>query len=205
MDMVYNHVSFDSPMRTAHPDWFHPDIPFSLKIGMTLIKLTHYQVHGLPDFNQARPPVYKYLYHRSQHWQKLGVDGFQIDAIRHLDNPFLSQMASDLHSDIGPDFWLLGEDFQGNPVALADRARQTGLDALFDFPMYYGIVDSFCKDAPTERMASLLWMDHSYPEDLQLVTFLDNHDLPKSCLPVKKIRIEYSKPSPFSSAFEGFQ
>ena len=177
MDMVYNHVSFDSPMRDAHPDWFHPDK--TIEDWNDPYQLTHHQVHGLPDFDQTRPPVYKYLFHRSIHWQKLGVDGYRIDAIRHLDNPFVKQMAADLHRDVGSDFWLLGEDFQGNPVALADRARETGLDALFDFPMYYGIVDSFCKDAPTERMASLLWMDHSYPKSLQLVTFLDNHDLPR--------------------------
>ena len=177
MDMVYNHVSFDSPMRSAHPDWFHPDK--TIEDWNDPYQLTHHQVHGLPDFDQTRPPVYKYLFHRSMHWQKLGVDGYRIDAIRHLDNPFLAQITSDLHREVGPQFWLLGEDFQGNPVALADRAKQTGLDALFDFPMYYGMIDSFCKDAPTERMASLLWMDHSYPDSLQLVTFLDNHDLPR--------------------------
>lgn len=177
MDMVYNHVSFDSPMVEAHPDWFHPEK--TIEDWNDPKQLTDYQVHGLPDLDQSRPPVYQYLHHRSLYWQELGIGGYRIDAIRHLNNEFLTKLSEDLHREIGPEFWLLGEDFQGNPVELANRARQTGLDSLFDFPLYYGMIDGFCKDAGPGRLAALLSMDDNYPESLSLVTFLDNHDLPR--------------------------
>ena len=33
IDVVYNHTSFDSPLTTEHPDWYHLLAPS--KIGMT--------------------------------------------------------------------------------------------------------------------------------------------------------------------------
>jgi hypothetical protein len=178
MDMVYNHVSFDSPMVEAHPDWFHPAFP--IEDWGDPVQLEQNQVHGLPDFDQSRPPVYRYLLHRSRHWQNVaGASGLRIDAVRHMDSAFLAQLAGDLHSGEGPAAWLLGEDFQGSPTKLAIRARETGLDALFDFPLYYAMADVFCDGKSTAGLAATLSADRHYPEGLQLVTFMDNHDLPR--------------------------
>ena len=176
MDMVYNHVSFDSPMRTAHPDWFHPHP--SIEDWNDPVQLTSYQVHGLPDLNQRRPPVYQYLLHRSKHWAGYS-QGYRIDAIRHMESAFIKKIGEDLKQDQGADFWLLGEDFQGNPSALRQRAEDTKLDALFDFPLYYALTDTFCDQKSPMRLGGILWLDRYYPADLQLVRFLDNHDLPR--------------------------
>ena len=175
MDMVYNHVSFDSPMRETHKEWFHEEK--TIVDWNDPYELTHYQVHGLPDLDQSNEEVYTYLRTRSEEWRnKAQLSGFRIDAIRHMENDFLSRLATDLHKD---NTWLLGEDFQGNPVALIDRAKKSGLDSFFDFPNYYAMTDLFCKDASVGAFAGNLWLDHQYPKDLQLVTFLDNHDLPR--------------------------
>ena len=172
LDIVYNHVSFDSPMLEAHPDWFH-SYP-SIEDWNDPIQLTQYQVHGLPDLNQSRAPVYQYLLHRSQYWNQFTENsGFRIDAIRHLDNSFIHKLSQDL------DLWLLGEDFNGNPIELIERAKATDLDALFDFPLYYAMATSFCDHNNTFAVASILSMDQYYPKDLQLIRFLDNHDLPR--------------------------
>ena len=176
MDMVYNHVSFDSAMRTAHPDWFHPHP--SIADWNDPVQLTTYQVHGLPDLNQRRPPVYQYLLHRSNHWAGYS-QGYRIDAIRHMESAFIKEIGADLKQDQGADFWLLGEDFQGNPSALRQRAEDTKLDALFDFPLYYALTDTFCDQKSPMRLGSILWLDRYYPADFQLVRFLDNHDLPR--------------------------
>ena len=172
LDMVYNHVSFDSPMVTAHPDWFH-SYP-SITDWNDPFQLTNYQVHGLPDLDQSQPPVYKYLLEQSLHWQqKAGVQGFRIDAIRHLENDFLARISKDSSA------WMLGEDFDGNPAALIKRAEETGLDALFDFPLYYALTQDLCDQDQVSQIASIISMDQYYPEDLKLVRFLDNHDLPR--------------------------
>ncbi len=172
LDMVYNHVSFDSPMIDAHPDWFH-SYP-SIEDWNNPFQLTHYQVHGLPDLDQTRPPVYQYLLHRSLYWEKTAqVRGFRIDAIRHMENDFLKQLSQDSNA------WMLGEDFNGNPADLITRGEQTGLDALFDFPLYYALTQDLCDENQVSQIASIISMDQYYPDNFQLVRFLDNHDLPR--------------------------
>jgi len=173
MDMVYNHVSFDSPMRNTHKHWFHEDK--TIENWDDPYERTHYQVHGLPDLDQANPEVYQYLLEKSLFWKK-NTSGFRIDAIRHMENDFLFKLAGDLKET---NTWLLGEDFQGNPVELIDRAKATSLDSLFDFPNYYAMTDLFCKGASHGAFVANLWLDRQYPLGFQLVTFLDNHDLPR--------------------------
>lgn len=172
LDMVYNHVSFDSKMIDAHPDWFH-HYP-SITDWNDPFQLTHYQVHGLPDLDQRRPPVYQYLLHRSLYWQKKAqVQGFRIDAIRHMENDFLSKLSQDSNA------WMLGEDFNGNPASLIERGQKTGLDALFDFPLYYALTQDLCDLNQVSQIGSIISMDQYYPKGFQLVRFLDNHDLPR--------------------------
>lgn len=177
MDMVYNHVSFDSPMLSTHADWFHEDK--TIENWDDPFERTHHQVHGLPDLDQSNPEVYNYLLKQSLFWkQKAELSGFRIDAIRHMENEFLSKLSNDINQEES-NTWLLGEDFQGNPVELIDRANATSLDALFDFPNYYAMNDLFCKGLSHGAFAANLWLDRQYPIDFQFVTFLDNHDLPR--------------------------
>ena len=99
LDMVYNHVSFDSHLISKKPDWFHP--ARTIKDWNDPIQLEQYQVHGLPDLNQSKPQVYDYLRERSLYWHKKGdLRGFRIDAIRHMNSRFLQRMANDLHQKI---------------------------------------------------------------------------------------------------------
>ena len=176
-DMVYNHVSFDSPMVTEKPTWFHESK--SIENWNDPYERTHYQVHGLPDLAQDIPEVYEYLYTKSLYWQNFAnVKGFRLDALRHMENDFLRRLSIDVHSEI-PNFWLLGEDFTGSPIEIDHRARLSGLDALFDFPMYYATTDVFCRNASVYHIATTLSASRMYPKTLQMVTFLDNHDLPR--------------------------
>ena len=163
------------PLRSEQPDWFHPDR--TIEDWNDPVQLTTYQVHGLPDLDQSNPDVYKYLLDNSRKWLELpGVLGLRVDAIRHMDNAFLKQINADLDTD---NAWLLGEDFQGNPIANIDRFKQTDIDALFDFPFYYALTNSICDGQSFEEMASILSLDSYYPEGSHLVRFLDNHDLPR--------------------------
>ena len=177
LDMVYNHVSFDSEWVTQKPTWFHE--AKSIENWNDPYERTHYQVHGLPDLAQEKTEVYEYLYTKSLYWQNYAnVKGFRLDALRHMENDFLRRLSIDLHSEV-QDFWLLGEDFTGSPSEIDHRARLSGLDALFDFPMYYAMTDVFCHQKSTYSIGTTLSASRDYPKNLQLVTFLDNHDLPR--------------------------
>ncbi len=175
LDVVYNHTSFDAPLRSEQPDWFHPDK--TIEDWNDPVQLTTHQVHGLPDLNQSNPEVYSYLLNSSRKWLQLpSVMGLRVDAIRHMDNEFLHQINADLAQE---NAWLLGEDFQGNPIANIDRFKETNIGALFDFPFYYALTNSVCDGQSFEEIASILSLDSYYPEESHLVRFLDNHDLPR--------------------------
>ncbi len=179
LDMVWNHVAWESPVRTEHPEWFHPDTPIT--DWEDPIQRTQGWVHGLPDLDQEEAAVAQWLLETSQSWiDRVGPDGFRIDAVRHMPGAFLQDMSDKLHARAGLDFRLLGESFTGDPWLLAESRKETGLDAVFDFPLRYALVDAFCHGRSLGRVAAVLSMDRYHDEPgTSLVTFLDNHDLPR--------------------------
>jgi len=74
--------------------------------------------------------------------------------------------------------------FNGDPQLVSffqgGRAQfdgvDTGVDTLFDFPLYYAIRDVFLKGEPMTRLAETLAEDTNYVNADVLVTFLGLHD-----------------------------
>lgn len=183
LDMVWNHAGYDAPLVSQRPDWFHPkgDV---VNWDDPIERITH-EVHGLPDLAQENPEVYDYLRNATLYWIDLArPDGLRIDAVRHMPLTFQARMAEDLRASAGKDLWLLGEAFEGDPTKLAEIMHNASYSAVFDFPLHYAMTDVFCKDASVGRIASVLSQDAAYGQQLQrdpgaLVTFLDNHDVPR--------------------------
>jgi glycosidase len=178
LDVVWNHVSFDAPLRSERPDWFHTH--GGIEDWHDPFELVNHEVHGLPDYAQENPEVRDYLLEASLKWVRAAQpDGFRVDAVRHMPHDFLADMSRSLRARAGQGFFLLGEDFQGDPVALAETWEAGGFDSMFDFPMHYAMLDVFCEDRHPGRLAAMLSGDGAYPDPQRLVTFLDNHDLPR--------------------------
>jgi glycosidase len=179
LDMVYNHVGYDTPMVSEHPEWFHGRGDISDWSDEVQVR-TH-DVHGLPDLVQDRDEVYAHLLSSSAYWiAQLRPKGFRVDAVRHLDAGFLARLADDLHKTAGEDFELMGEVFEGDPTRLARAQSDDRLSSVFDFPLHYAMRDVFCDGQPMGRIASILAQDALYGTGSPpLVTFLDNHDLPR--------------------------
>ena len=177
LDMVWNHTDYDAPLLRDHPEWFHGtgditdwDDPTQRVTG---------RVHGLPDLAQELPAVAEYLADTSTGWiDRAGVDGFRVDAVGHMPLPALALLNARLDAH-RPGFFTLGEDFTGDPERLARTLREGAFDAVFDFPLRYAAIDVFCHDAPLGRLAATLSLDRLYDDPTALVTFLDNHDLPR--------------------------
>ena len=178
LDVVWNHVAMGAPLQAEHPDWFHPSV--GIEDWDDPFELVNHEVHGLPDFAQEDPEVYAYLRDSSLGWvRRVRPDGFRVDAVRHMPTEFLASISDDLRQEAGDGFFLLGEDFQGDPVALAETFEAGGFGSMFDFPMHYAMLDVFCDDRHPGRLAAMLSGDDAYPDAQRLVTFLDNHDLPR--------------------------
>lgn len=171
LDMVYNHVGYDTPLVTEKPGWFHGN--GDVQNWDDPVQVVTHDVHGLPDLAQENEEVYAHLLEASKVWvEEVGPDGFRIDAVRHMPEGFLKRLGGDLRA-IDPDFQLLGEVFEGNAAALARRQKADQLDRVFDFPLHYAMKDSFCGGKPSGRIASTLSLDSAEGR----VTFLDNHDV----------------------------
>ena len=176
LDLVLNHVGYDTPWVTAHPDWFHHhgDI---VNWGDPIEAVTH-DVHGLPDLDQDNPEVYAALRDAALHWVRtVRPTGFRIDAVRHLPPGFLARLRTELRQE-DPTLQFLGEFFEGDPAKLAERQREDQLDRVFDFPLHYALQDAVCRGKPA-RLAEVLAQDVLYDDPASLVTFLDNHDVPR--------------------------
>jgi hypothetical protein len=178
LDMVYNHIAMDAPLTRERPDFFHHE--GGIEDWQDPHQLVHGEVHGLPDLAQENPEVRAWLLARSLRLVEIArPDGFRLDAVRHMPVDFLADLARALRSATSPDFFLLGEDFQGDALSLARTFEAGGFSAMFDFPLHYAMTDVFCRDRPLGRIAATLVQDRDYPDPGRLVTFLDNHDLPR--------------------------
>lgn len=177
LDMVYNHVAYDAPLVREHPDWFHG--LGDIEDWDDPVEVVTHDVHGLPDLAQEREAVYDDLLARSLPWiARAAPDGFRVDAVRHLHPGFLARLGEDLRVRGGRDLELLGEVFEGDPDALARRMATDRLTSVFDFPLYYAMKDVFCDGRAPGRLASVLGT-RAYGGGDRLVTFVDNHDLPR--------------------------
>jgi len=179
LDMVNNHVAYDSPHLESHPHWFHG--LGDIEDWSSAEEVENHDVHGLPDLDQSNEEVRDWLVGAGLHWiDAVRPAGFRLDAVRHVSQSFWEDYNSSMRQAGGSDFVLAGELFDGDPAMLASTWRGGGFTAMFDFPLYYALVDVFCGDAAPGRLVSVLWADRLYDNPERLITFIDNHDLPRA-------------------------
>lgn len=145
---------------------------------------------GMPDLNVANAEVKEELFDIAEFWLGLGVDGFRLDAVRHLieegevqsSSPatlaWLAEFREHCH-EVHPEAWVLGEVWTDR----ADIGKYLGgeapaLDSAFDFPLAGAIVEGvIAGDAgriDAELRAS--WEAHGNV----MATFLTNHDMDRA-------------------------
>lgn len=178
-DYVVNHVGYKHPWalnrqdpRSPHHAWFHHY--GKVKDYEDPWWSEHGELHGLPDFNQDHPPVRDYLIETADWWVKqTGIDGLRIDAVKHVNRDFWPVFTQAMSHT-----FLVGEVLHGDPRVVAGYF-DAGLPALFDFPLYYAMIDTFAKEGSATRLGDILGQDARYPGDRLMFPFLDNHDVPR--------------------------
>ncbi len=178
LDLVLNHVGYDAPLVTQHPEWFHPRV--DIRNWQDPVEAVNASVHGLPDLATEKPEVLAYLLEQSFLWiDRFGVDGFRLDAVKHVGLDFWRRFNRAVLAHAKPGFALIGEVFDGDPLVLARFAKEGEFTGIFDFPMHYALVDVVCKGAAPGAIGAVLGFDRHYGAGVTHVTFLDNHDLPR--------------------------
>src|SRR5271170_3415791 len=141
----------------------------------------------LPDLNTENPIVAQYLLQNALWWTETsGLDGFRVDTFPYVPRKFWAAWNAGLHT-IYPRLTTIGEVFHPNPEVTSffagGQRRWDGVDSgvttVFDYPLSFVLRDILQHEAPAARIADILRQDALYPHAENLVTFFDNHDLPR--------------------------
>jgi alpha-amylase len=141
---------------------------------------------GMPDLNLENPEVTAALYDITRFWlEEVGVDGFRLDAIKHL----IEDGRDQVHTE-ATRAWL--RDYQNfiksvNPNALTvgevwdtsfrarDYVRDGAVDLVFEFDLADAMLQSARQGTNTAIASMQQRMIDLYPLN-QFATFLTNHD-----------------------------
>ncbi len=116
-------------------------------------------------------------------------DGFRVDAIKHVEKPFLMSWADTMRKHAAwlgkSNFILFGENFTYDDNAVAEHCKDQGyaFNSALYFPMQLTLKEVFAWEQPTRKLQDRLNNLHLYGEGAQnLVTFMDNHDVDRISL-----------------------
>ena len=206
VDLVLNHTSVDHPWfqdaRTpgsAHDDWYVWSDTEPRVSGPGGNEVWHrdgdrwyygYFWEGMPDLNVENPAVTAALDGVAAYWlQDLGVDGFRLDAAKHLieDGSTLEntpqtkawlQGFRDRVEAIDPDALLVGEVWDATSVS-SEYVRDGALDMTFAFGLAGSTISGVRFGDPASLAVAQAEVDAAYPEG-GFASFLTNHDQDRS-------------------------
>jgi len=179
LDVVPNHLGTGHPWLSdgTHVGWFHPDCPINFADQSSV---ENCWLAGLPDLNTENPVVRAYLIDWAN-WliEQTGVDGFRVDAARHLSKDFLRSFTTAIRAK-HPSFWILGEVYSSG-YRYQSGFLDAGLDAVTDFGTYDSVrigLDPRGNLGQLTTSPSLAADLGAGREDARAI-FIDNHDVPR--------------------------
>jgi alpha-amylase len=141
---------------------------------------------GMPDLNYANPAVTAEAYRIAEFWLRdVGVDGFRLDAIRHLieDGDAMSDTPQTLDwlrgfrahvKQVKPDAMMVGEVWTVTEV-VSDYIDGGSLDLAFEFDVAKAILKAIESGRRDDLAYALENAYGAYPGQ-QFATFVTNHD-----------------------------
>ncbi|GAA1788121.1 pullulanase-type alpha-1,6-glucosidase [Planosporangium flavigriseum] len=141
---------------------------------------------GLDDLWTERPEVVRGMTDIYSSWiGRVGVDGYRIDTVKHVDLPFWPQFAAGVQQAARragkPDFFMFGEVFSGDPDFNSTYVRRGRLGATLDFPFQAAATGYAVLGGSAIDLATLYASDDLYAtsgtDANRLPTFLGNHDM----------------------------
>jgi neopullulanase len=139
----------------------------------------------LPDLNQDDPEVTRYIVQNALWWVDVtGLDAIRQDTLPYVHRRFWRDWMAALKG-VHSSLTVVGEMFDRDPALVSffqgGAARfdgiDSGIDTLFDFPLYYAIRSAFGEGKSIRAVAQSLGHDPLYPHPERLWTFLGLHDV----------------------------
>ncbi len=134
---------------------------------------------GLSDFNEDSIAFRSYIKSAIKLWLDKGCDALRVDTVKHMPLWFWQEFSGDILKH-KPDLFMFGEWFLGgvydrNAVEFANHAGMS----MLDFALCFALQNALAKDRSMREIADVVARDDAYHTATELVTFVDNHDLPR--------------------------
>lgn len=141
---------------------------------------------GMPDLNFHTPEVQAEIFDITTYWlQDIGVDGFRLDAIKHLfeDGPNMEHVAENFpfledfnqhYKSINPQAYTVGEVWS-NTSSIVPYVTNNRLDMCFDFDLADRIISGLNSNNAQGVRNQIQVLIDTYPND-NWASFLANHD-----------------------------
>jgi len=180
---VKGEIYDDGKLLTSYEDdklgWYHRN--GGVNNWCDKAQVENAELCGLADFNESRIGYRNYIKDAMRMWLDKGADAFRVDTVKHMPLWFWQEFVSDMvfHR---PDLFVFGEWFQGGCYddLSVHFANKSGMGML-DFSLQRALQDCLAKGAGPgfELVAGVFSRDALFDDCRHLVSFLDNHDMPR--------------------------
>ncbi|HIK06982.1 MAG TPA: cyclomaltodextrin glucanotransferase [Trichormus sp. M33_DOE_039] len=136
---------------------------------------------GLATFNENNSEYRQYIKSAIKQWLDRGVDALRVDTVKHMPIWFWQEFTGDMYNH-KPDVFIFGEWIYSH--ASDDRsvefANNSGMTIL-DFGLCVAIRAALAQGAEGgfHLIQEVLDQDYRYNGATELITFIDNHDMPR--------------------------
>ena len=107
---------------------------------------------------------------------ELNLDGFRLDAIKHINNNFIEEFLKEARRVRGEAFYAVGEYWKGDLESIQEYLDNVNYQAdLFDVPLHYNFFTA-SKNGSAYDLRQIFDNSLVVNNKLFAVTFVDNHD-----------------------------
>ncbi|NMM33718.1 MAG: pullulanase-type alpha-1,6-glucosidase [Phycicoccus sp.] len=147
---------------------------------------------GLDDLFTEQPKVVDGMTDLYKNWVDLGIDGFRIDTVKHVNTAFWQKFVPAIQAEAkakgNSAFFTFGEVYDSSPAVMSQFTTKAKLPATLDFGFQANAL-AFAQGKPTTGLRDLYAADDYYTDTdsnaYELPTFLGNHDMGRVAMMLK--------------------
>jgi alpha-amylase len=170
------------------PDWLNDVRLYHNRGNTTFVGENSYygDFFGLDDLFTEHPRVVRGMIDIYKTWiRDMGIDGFRIDTMKHVDDEFWQQFAPEVldyaRRQGKREFFMFGEVFDTTKQFTSHFTTHDEVQAVIDFPFQAAAQGFAASSQPTAGLRDFFAGDDWYTDAdsnvYQLPTFLGNHDM----------------------------